>query len=664
MTKPVLAVTLAPFEDESIRSWLDRLAARHRVSFAEMTERLGISRVAAAHAIPDDYAVTLTPKTLAEVARIADQPADAIAAMLLVSFAGVTTPEGWAPTRHGNCDWVYRTGSHFCPECLSERHGAWKLSWKLPWSFVCTDHGTWLLSHCPDCGRRAGGDQIGGRRPALPTRIPKPGHCSATIPTVGTRSVRCDADLTAVNAPTVDDDRILNAQCAIDLARTKRIGKLAGSAVTSVDFFAALRSIAALWSLAGTADDLATTDELATAGVHNHIKRRESTVSKRNDHYATGRRGHTAPKFRYWRQIPIDPALIGALMVASLPIVTGLDDKSLRLLAPLVRDRRRAGVRKLVKDFHVPDVIADAIIERNERVKPIDAAKVDIAVFQRLELRHVPALFWEDVYLRHIEPVLPRGRGDRRRFASIAIARHITGLSWYEAAKATHNPEMSRKMFVHVGKLRDRGSERAFSAAIAAAAADLEQNGPLIDFGERRRIYESWVLPEADWQAICAKTGVSPGIHYRNASAYLWQEIVGDHWADAPCWASRPQHELNVQYNKSFVRVLLPKIKPVLDAYANAVVTYDRQAFDMLPTLPMRAVVPFLVDARPDLATEWDLTHNRKFTPANVAANSERLVWWRCSAGHIWQARVLDRAKQHGKTCPSCASPPRTEKHD
>jgi TniQ/Bacterial regulatory helix-turn-helix protein, lysR family len=48
---------------------------------------------------------------------------------------------------------VRRDGSRYCPQCLAARDGRWTLSWRLPWSFACTVHGTVLLDNCPACGR-------------------------------------------------------------------------------------------------------------------------------------------------------------------------------------------------------------------------------------------------------------------------------------------------------------------------------------------------------------------------------------------------------------------------------------------------------------------------------------------------------------------------------
>jgi len=49
---------------------------------------------------------------------------------------------------------------------------------------------------------------------------------------------------------------------------------------------------------------------------------------------------------------------------------------------------------------------------------------------------------------------------------------------------------------------------------------------------------------------------------------------------------------------------------------------------------------------------EWNYEKNNGLTPADVMPNSNKKVWWKCSRGHEWQARVADRNK--GSRCPIC----------
>ena len=55
----------------------------------------------------------------------------------------------------------------------------------------------------------------------------------------------------------------------------------------------------------------------------------------------------------------------------------------------------------------------------------------------------------------------------------------------------------------------------------------------------------------------------------------------------------------------------------------------------------------------PILAKEWNYEKNNGLTPADVAPNSNKKVWWNCSKGHEWQAIIANRNKGNG--CPVCA---------
>ncbi len=60
-----------------------------------------------------------------------------------------------------------------------------------------------------------------------------------------------------------------------------------------------------------------------------------------------------------------------------------------------------------------------------------------------------------------------------------------------------------------------------------------------------------------------------------------------------------------------------------------------------------------LEQINPKLASEWHPTKNGGLEPKNFAANSSRIVWWKCQKGHEWQASIHNRAK--GKGCPYCS---------
>ncbi len=56
----------------------------------------------------------------------------------------------------------------------------------------------------------------------------------------------------------------------------------------------------------------------------------------------------------------------------------------------------------------------------------------------------------------------------------------------------------------------------------------------------------------------------------------------------------------------------------------------------------------------PELAKQWDPTHNGELRPQDVLPGTEKKVWWICERGHRWRAAVSSRACA-GSGCPVCA---------
>lgn len=56
----------------------------------------------------------------------------------------------------------------------------------------------------------------------------------------------------------------------------------------------------------------------------------------------------------------------------------------------------------------------------------------------------------------------------------------------------------------------------------------------------------------------------------------------------------------------------------------------------------------------PKIAEEWNTQRNGNLMPNMVTAYSNKKVWWRCKAGHEWQAVIAARTTQNS-ACPYCA---------
>ena len=54
----------------------------------------------------------------------------------------------------------------------------------------------------------------------------------------------------------------------------------------------------------------------------------------------------------------------------------------------------------------------------------------------------------------------------------------------------------------------------------------------------------------------------------------------------------------------------------------------------------------------PILAEEWNYEKNKNLKPSDFLPQSNKKVWWKCSQGHEWEARIQGRYKGHN--CPYC----------
>ena len=57
--------------------------------------------------------------------------------------------------------------------------------------------------------------------------------------------------------------------------------------------------------------------------------------------------------------------------------------------------------------------------------------------------------------------------------------------------------------------------------------------------------------------------------------------------------------------------------------------------------------------SRDTLLREWDAARSGGLTPSDVSFGSHQKVWWQCSKGHSWQAKVYSaRRAAAARTAP------------
>lgn len=85
-------------------------------------------------------------------------------------------------------------------------------------------------------------------------------------------------------------------------------------------------------------------------------------------------------------------------------------------------------------------------------------------------------------------------------------------------------------------------------------------------------------------------------------------------------------------------------------------VVYARIKGTVCPVCADRAVLAGYNDLETTdahLLDEWDYEKNKDITPAAVSRNSMKSVWWKCSLGHSWKAKIYERTVEE-KGCPVC----------
>jgi hypothetical protein len=208
----VLPFRVRPLPDEPFDSWLETMAARYRSTISEMACALGLIEqkhglaVSATRWMAAGWATTLT---FDEAGRLEDStgiPAAHFQEMTRMRFARHAIRHTRSGRISARCP-VGGAGGRFCPECLLDSGGRWRMSWQFPFGFACPRHRKLLLDVCPACGQPA---RFVGHPLA---EIPVPGQCHNRLEHSGGPTSRlCRADLTAATDADSVSDAVLGAQ--------------------------------------------------------------------------------------------------------------------------------------------------------------------------------------------------------------------------------------------------------------------------------------------------------------------------------------------------------------------------------------------------------------------------------------------------------------------
>jgi hypothetical protein len=181
-----LPVRVAPLPGEALDSWLEAIAFRYKVPMGDVMSWCGIEPT------PQTTFRLLSPSRdeRRRVSTVCGVDGEKIRSMTMDQYRARTADADHWPSAL----WARRARSRFCPHCLCETGGRWRLVWRLNWSFACLKHRCLLADTCPEC-------HSAQRRQLLcPSRIPQPGRCR-TVQYSGAnhQAGPCNADLGAAD---------------------------------------------------------------------------------------------------------------------------------------------------------------------------------------------------------------------------------------------------------------------------------------------------------------------------------------------------------------------------------------------------------------------------------------------------------------------------------
>lgn len=586
--KPVRALTrlLTPVRGEAFASYIDRLADLHKVTRAVMLEWLGFFEEGRYYYIRG-FGVVLDNAMLERFSTATQMPQHIVGEMQLASYKGLALDLSKIDLNSSDTlrvlpvyEWVYFSGSHACPHCLREKHGAWQLAWKFPWTFACVKHKCYLISHCPACGLRLA---LGERALAAPSRswlkhIPQAGYCnnSHRVTTDGSISL-CNCDLT--NVPTIHaSNSTLKVQNLLNGYLSGKDAKAFGSCVSPLEYFRDLRALCQLMLFCVEMEDFDFLPPYEKSAFEKFADERKNLAAATSDY---GRREAS----------PESPELMAALTRLTTSILAS-DAATMAVSLKPLTDRFCAKLRHRWIGFRAygfSERLA-SVISRNMGATGIFDYTVGFKSAEAREMpisfgpQHVPPLLWLDdfnrsfaVFFPHMKPTIAR------RFCSMALVKLCGQYSWAESArqlKLTENSEFTSGCGLEA--LRETGALREFAKALREVAQRLSNDPDRIDYASRRDVLSSLIeIPYEHWITICHDAGINSGragIRNMYAAIWLWAVLTGSEWRFAPGLVGErrkgPTNKISLTGSKPKVYLMsckdfLPKVAPLLLAYGS-----------------------------------------------------------------------------------------------
>ncbi|GGJ71286.1 TniQ family protein [Deinococcus aquiradiocola] len=594
---PILSRT-RPIPGEALSSYLDRLSAHMplAVPLTALYYRLGLQESERAADVPSAIGITLTPRQLKDAAHVLRLPEVDIRRMLLshydgvaVNLTGLDPEDSQSLRRTGMREWAYMVGSHYCPACLAEDQ-AWRVAWKLPFSFACERHQALLNDTCPLCARRSGNvrEDLGGAS-SYATKKRTPGFCmnppATGVADQGRNAEPCGQNLGAVpQLDLADSLRLLGTQRHLN--GVMEAGVDARSGLPALAYFQALRSLCALMLYVAEPADLGELPETVLKVFADRAEERNLRLDQRREKRAEGK-VFGGPAIHTYGAVPTSAGLMAAMLPQAVEILTpsvsgSLDAQELsEKLFPFIqrlRDREQNKLRLVSKNFKFTGALLQGFNRTlddqsgfNHRLG-LRSRHAHSKAGYAFTAHHVPQLLWENEYRTNFAPLFQETdmmESTLRRVCSAALVRLGGQTDWQGACSALEFPTTFATGACNkaMGVLNNLQNGEAFARALHDLAARLGALPSKANFHARRfELREFVTMRSADWDDLVFETSARPTKNTgkrRHAAVFIWEQVTGGDFRLAPAlrgMSPGPARDMYIRFLKQDLGTLGPAL--------------------------------------------------------------------------------------------------------
>ncbi|MFI2370183.1 TniQ family protein [Streptomyces sp. NPDC018833] len=611
----LLPLRQAPLPGEALDSWLEALAQLLRTPLGEVMQSIGLPPLQKVGnrllGIPPDWTILLGPQQAAALSATTGLDEAHLHEMTLRHY-DQRALEINSERRFVNrwVLWGRGAGSRFCPDCLAESDGRWMLSWRLGWSFACLRHHQLLADCCPSCGR------IPRQRPRSPRSIPRPRYCgNAPSAPGGPFTSGCGHDLTQTLTLRLPAGHPTTAAQALVMdiieSGTATFGAYALAPQPAAGALSDIRAICGRVLSNLSAKDLT---RWAPADITDAHLRPDSGGALAA---AGDRPGFMAPP----RAASAATAVTVALSMLDQPDIHQAGEAMRDLLAAMYTDLSEAGIghikswgRRVTPVFTGVQLAAAAPLLRpadylrHRMASPVPRPPMAKSEDITRRSRKIPSMFWNLWTLRLTPP-----DGTVLRILAPALAAALLTVDSrtdFDTAADLLGSVVDRvDVSQALQRLDDQPQWIHIAAALIRLADYLDAADVPIDYGRRRRLDYTSLLPTGRWGEICRRTGTHPGGDRREQiiRCHLFRRISGLPPESAPGAPSHGEALFRTEYFR-FIALQSPQLAQELDAEARAFLATQHVRNEPVTWQPPKALLDGLVLPGPD-PDQVDVSH-------------------------------------------------------